>query len=113
MHEIPDEGLSFELRERLAYLKRTKLFLQKQDPEHTEIVNIVAVEREYKSGDLKFNKDLVTYWVGGVQITEPAPYDDNVYQQLSEKYPGTWDERRRTIQCQLWYEWVSYFFLIS
>lgn len=73
MREIPDENLDFKTRDRLYELKKFEEFYKDESLDHPQLLNIRAVQNAYKSGTLKIQSPgIVTYFVDGVQITEPA-----------------------------------------
>lgn len=87
MRRFPS-GLSWEVVQRLASLERIKAHLEKIEDPDDEIENINAIMKQYKSGDLTWNRELVTYWSKGNQLCQPRLFDWDEFEAINAKHQG-------------------------
>lgn len=81
-------GLSWDVVQRLASLERIRAHLENiRDPDD-EIANIDAIMKLYKSGDLTWNRELVTYWSKGKQLCQPRLFEWDEFEAINAKHEG-------------------------
>ncbi|KAJ5811238.1 hypothetical protein N7447_010754, partial [Penicillium robsamsonii] len=88
------EGLSWEVVQRLDCLKGVKKSFDELGNDNGNTPNLMAIMDAYRSGDLVWGKDTVTYWAHGKMVAGPKKMDmEEFYTLSSELGPhGIWVE---------------------
>lgn len=86
MAEYP--GVSWEVAQRLKTLKGIEEFVKGDGDKFNMMSNVLAIRKAYLSGDLQWNKGLVTYWSNGNKLAEPRPFMWNEFLELNRAHNG-------------------------
>ncbi|KAJ5371644.1 hypothetical protein N7517_003650 [Penicillium concentricum] len=81
-------GLSWPVVQRLKTLDSMSKWLDSKDDEYKQAPNVTSLIEAYRSGKLKWNDGLVTYWSKGVQLSQPRPFKWNEYNFISAEHHG-------------------------
>ncbi|KAJ5151582.1 hypothetical protein N7492_009877 [Penicillium capsulatum] len=76
------KGLDQAVYDRLRELEWIKQALGKDKAQPSQIPNVKAVIKAYKSGKLVLGKDQVVYFAGGQQLGAPQAWDQNEYLKI-------------------------------
>ncbi|CAI7622301.1 unnamed protein product [Penicillium pancosmium] len=82
------KGLDKDVYQRLNSLKAIEEHLSKEGDNYKELPNVRALITAYKSGQLKWNGGLVTYWSKGLKLSEPRPFDWDEFEAINKKHDG-------------------------
>ncbi|KAJ5497512.1 hypothetical protein N7463_009499 [Penicillium fimorum] len=87
------KGLSWEIVQRLDSLKKLEQILGRKDDDDN-LSNVKALMAAYRSGDLGWDRDLVSYWLNGKRLTGPKKLNiQELYSLSTEHGPkGFWVE---------------------
>lgn len=87
-------GLSWEVIQRLDCLKQIQKNLEEEEGIDNNLSNVKAIITAYRSKELTWNEDLVTYWSKGKIIAGPQKLDMKDLYALSAKHgpKGFWVE---------------------
>ncbi|KAJ5113284.1 hypothetical protein N7456_001818 [Penicillium angulare] len=92
-------GLDWDTVQRLEDIEFLEMETSKiGHDKYNQLVNIKAIRKAYRSGKLRWNQGLVTYWWNGVQRSEPRPYTE-------QEYWGLW--LSSGVKDSFWIEGVS------
>ena len=83
-----EPGLSWPVVQRLDDLKFTLDRLVAENDENKMVGTIKAIIAKYRSGELGWNPDLVTYWYSGVQLCLSRPFHWGEYRYIHDKCEG-------------------------
>lgn len=83
-----EPGLSWPEAQRVDDLKFTLDQLAGENDEYKMVSTVKAIIARYRSGELSWNPDLVTYWYSGVQLCLPRPFHWDEYRYVHDKYEG-------------------------
>ncbi|KAJ5521045.1 hypothetical protein N7463_001498 [Penicillium fimorum] len=81
-------GLSWPVVQRLKTLNSMSNWLDSEGDEYELAPNVTNLIETYRSGQLKWNDGLVTYWAKGVQLCQPRPFKWNEYELISDQHHG-------------------------
>lgn len=82
------KGLSRATYERLDTLKSIKQAIDGGHDPLQEKENVDAILKAYRSGQLEWIPDLVTYWSKGNQLCLPRRFDWDEFQVINEAHAG-------------------------
>ncbi|KAJ6122913.1 hypothetical protein N7512_005378 [Penicillium capsulatum] len=82
------EHLSLETVQRVDTLKAIEKNLIANGDEHGQLPNVRAVLEAYRSGDLAWYPNLVTYWSEGKQLCKPRPFDWDEFEVINASVQG-------------------------
>lgn len=87
-------GLSWEVVQRLDMLKKVKASFDETGNDSGNTPNVIAIMAAYRSGDLVWDKDTVTYWAHGEMIAGPKKMEIDEFYALSREFGphGVWVE---------------------
>lgn len=83
-----EPGLSWPVVQRLDDLKFTLASLVAQNDVHNMVDTVKAIIAQYRSGELDWTPDFVTYWHAGVQLCLPRPFHWDEYRYIHDKFQG-------------------------
>ncbi|KAJ5817365.1 hypothetical protein N7447_009598 [Penicillium robsamsonii] len=81
-------GLSWPVAQRLKTLNSMSEWLDSKGDEYELAPNVTSLIAAYRSGQLRWNDGLVTYWSKGVQLCQPRPFKWNEYKLISDEHHG-------------------------
>jgi hypothetical protein len=82
------ELLSWDTIERVHMLEAMKTDLANTTDKYEQLSNIDAILKAYKACELVWHTGLVTYWLRGVQICQPRPFDWDEFEAINAHYRG-------------------------
>ncbi|KAJ5963721.1 uncharacterized protein N7479_003597 [Penicillium vulpinum] len=87
-------GLSWEVVQRLDILKNVQTSLEELGRDNGNTPNVMAIMAAYRSGDLVWDQNTVTYWAHGRIVAGPKKMDTKEFFALTEKLgpEGIWVE---------------------
>ncbi|KAJ5155282.1 hypothetical protein N7492_008085, partial [Penicillium capsulatum] len=80
-----DKNHSWEVIQRINSLKSLRANLKNGDP-NGEMINVKALLKAYRKGNLLWNSGLVTYWSKGRQLCQPRRFDWDEFEAIGDKY---------------------------
>ncbi|KGO39960.1 hypothetical protein PEX1_027000 [Penicillium expansum] len=83
-----EPGLSWPVVQRLDDLKVTLTWLMAGNDVHKMVDTVKAIIAQYRSGELDWTPDFVTYWHAGVQLCLPRPFHWDEYRYIHDKCQG-------------------------
>ncbi|CAI7641713.1 unnamed protein product [Penicillium glandicola] len=83
-----EPGLTWPVVQRLENLKVTLAWLVAENDIHNMVDTVNAIIANYRSGELDWCPDLVTYWHAGVQLCLPRPFHWEEYRYIHDKCQG-------------------------
>ncbi|KAJ6123682.1 hypothetical protein N7471_010999 [Penicillium samsonianum] len=83
-----EPGLSWPVVQRLDDLKFTLNWLVTGNDEYKMVDTVKAIIAHYRSCELDWNPDFVTYWHAGVQLCLPRPFYWDEYRYIHDKCEG-------------------------
>ncbi|KGO76962.1 hypothetical protein PITC_003830 [Penicillium italicum] len=83
-----EPGLSWPVVQRLEDLKFTLTWLLGENDVHKMVDTVKAIIAQYRSGELDWTPDFVTFWHAGVQLCLPRPFNWDEYRYVHDKYQG-------------------------
>lgn len=88
------DGLSWEVVQRLDSLKRVQKSFDELGNDSGNIPNVKAIMAAYRSGDLVWDANSVTYWAHGKLIGGPRKNDVDEFLAFSKEHGphGVWVE---------------------
>ncbi|KAJ5171461.1 uncharacterized protein N7500_004244 [Penicillium coprophilum] len=88
------KGLSWEVVQRLDCLEGVKKSFKELGGDNGNTPNLIAIMDAYRSGDLVWDDDLVTYWAHGKMVGGPKKMDMEEFYTLSRELGpnGVWVE---------------------
>lgn len=81
-------GLSWPVVQRLQTLGGTLKWLQSEDDKYELVANVTNIMAAYRSGQLRWNPGLVTYWSKGVQLCQPRPFKWDEFDLINAEHAG-------------------------
>lgn len=99
-----EPGLSWPVVQRLDDLKVTLTWLMAGNDVHKMVDTVKAIIAQYRSGELDWTPDFVTYWHAGVQLCLPRPFHWDEYRYIHDKcqgHEGFWVEGVSIIKSHL------------
>jgi hypothetical protein len=100
MMALEPPGLSYPVVQRLQTLKGMLAWLDSEGDQFELADNVKSIIEAYRSGQLKWNPHLVTYWAKGVQLCQPRPFRWNECDLINaqrEGQKGFWVEGVRLL----------------
>ena len=81
-------GLSWAVVLRLQTLQGSLTWLQSENDKYELVANVTNIMAAYRSGQLRWNPGLVTYWSKGVQLCQPRPFRWDEFDFINAKHDG-------------------------
>ncbi|CAG8902680.1 unnamed protein product [Penicillium egyptiacum] len=88
MMALEPVGLSWPVVQRLDTLKKMLEWLHSENDEYDLVGNVTNIMAAYRSGQLRWNPGLVTYWSKGVQLCQPRPFRWDEFDFINAKHEG-------------------------
>lgn len=92
-------GADFELAQRLHHLSGIQNMLQTEGDPDGQLPNVRALAAAYRTGGLKIERGVVTYWSKGVRLNEPTKFSRELHEKMLRENDSTHS---------FWVEGVSY-----
>ncbi|CAG7934939.1 unnamed protein product [Penicillium nalgiovense] len=83
-----EPGLSWPVVQRLDNLKFTLDWLIAENDQYKMVDTVKAIIAQYRSGELDWHPEFVTYWHAGVQLCLPRPFHWEEYRSIHDKCEG-------------------------
>ncbi|KAJ5483608.1 hypothetical protein N7530_002854 [Penicillium desertorum] len=83
-----EPGLSWPIVQRLDGLKFTLDWLVAENDKYKMVDTVKAIIAQYRSGELDWHPEFVTYWHAGVQLCRPRPFHWEEYRYVHDKCQG-------------------------
>lgn len=88
MMALEPAGLSWPVVLRLQTLQGTLAWLQSENDQYELVANVTNIMAAYRSGQLRWNPGLVTYWSRGAQLCHPRPFRWDEFKIINAQYAG-------------------------
>ncbi|KAG0154482.1 hypothetical protein PDIDSM_50 [Penicillium digitatum] len=88
MMDLEPAGLSWPVVQRLQTLQGTLEWLQSENDKYELVGNVTNIMAAYRSGHLRWNPGLVTYWSKGVLLCQPRPFRWNEFDIINAQHDG-------------------------
>ncbi|KAJ6179193.1 hypothetical protein N7519_009654 [Penicillium mononematosum] len=83
-----EPGLSWPVVQRLDDLKFTLDWLMAENDKYKMVDTVKSIIARYRSGELDWHPEFVTYWHAGVQLCLPRPFHWEEYRSIHDKCQG-------------------------
>ncbi|CAI7598174.1 unnamed protein product [Penicillium crustosum] len=88
MMALEPAGLSWAVVLRLQTLQGSLAWLQSENDKYELVANVTNIMAAYRSGQLRWNPGLVTYWSRGAQLCHPRPFRWDEFKIINAQYAG-------------------------
>ncbi|KGO42720.1 hypothetical protein PEX1_038590 [Penicillium expansum] len=88
MIALAPAGLSWAVVQRLESLQSTLEWLQSENDKYELVGNVTNIIAAYRSGQLRWNQGLVTYWSRGAQLCQPRPFRWAEFDIINAEHAG-------------------------
>ncbi|CAG8150158.1 unnamed protein product [Penicillium salamii] len=83
------KGADFELAQRLHHLSGIQNMLQTEGDPDGQLPNVRALAAAYRTGGLKIERGVVTYWSKGVRLNEPTKFSRELHEKMLRENDST------------------------